>query len=29
MSQAIFNQPVPETIFRLNPPPGYEVHPLP
>ena len=29
MSQAIFNQPVPETIFSLEPPPGYEVHPLP
>ncbi len=29
MSQAIFNQPVPEAIFSLNPPPGYEVHPLP
>jgi hypothetical protein len=29
MSQAIFNQPVPETIFSLDAPPGYEVRPLP
>jgi hypothetical protein len=29
ISQAIFNQPIPETIFSLNPPPGYEVHSLP
>jgi hypothetical protein len=29
MSQTIFNQPVPETIFNLEPPPGYEIHPLP
>jgi len=29
ISQAIFNQPIPETIFSLNPPPGYEVRPLP
>jgi hypothetical protein len=29
ISQAIFNQPVPETIFSLDPPPGYEVRPLP
>jgi hypothetical protein len=29
MSQAIFNQPVPEAIFSLNPPLDYEIHPLP
>jgi len=29
MSQAIFNQPVPETIFSLDAPSGYEVRPLP
>jgi hypothetical protein len=29
VSQTIFNQPVPEEIFSLNPPPGYEIHPLP
>lgn len=29
MSQTVFNQPVPEEIFSLDPPPGYEIHPLP
>lgn len=29
MSRAVFNQPVPEEIFSLEPPPGYEIHPLP